>query len=166
MAKNYEMIPTEYNSVLIGIKDDKIKIEVMFDADLTGIVRKNKLFSKINDANKDDIEEYYSENDKFMYIFKNDLDNGNNEISYICMEYSTKEEDNGIIINCKNCDKFVKLDKNYERMGINNINICISHKKICVKFNILKDKVPKFLAKKLAKLIAKLIIGLREYLKK
>ena len=163
MSKNYETILIDDNSIEIGIKDNHVKIETIFNDDIISIIEENKFFKRINKANKNKIIEHYYENNKFIYVFENELNSDNNDLSYLCMEYKTKIKDKNAIIECKITDKFTKLDKHYKQIEIEELIINVEDKKIIINLKFNKHTIPLFLGKKLAKLISKLISNTKNF---
>lgn len=161
MFGDYETILTDNDSLKIGIKDNKIKIETPLNQDLSEIIRENKLFKKICKKNKNKITEHYFEDNKFIFVFNNnEFDKDNNEMSFLCMKYETTSSGNSHIIESKSIDKFKKLDKHYKQINIKNLIIIIEENKLKVKFTFDEESIPIFFGKKIGKIIGNLLENL------
>lgn len=167
-----EIIGNNLTNILITKNANNIKITSNFECrnpnEVLRLIDNNKLFKCIYKTNKDLIEEFHQQNNKIIYIFKDELDINGGNLDYLALKVNIKKSVENITIECNKTKKFI--ENNYNKMEIEylNINFNISGNKISVetKFAYVKDKIPRFLGNKLAKFIAKIMSNLFQYLEK
>lgn len=171
MSNELEIININEDNVEIFKKDNHIKIISNFNSrnkeQIFDLFRNKKIFKYIYKQNIDLIKEFHINGKltKIIYVFTDELNINGGNFDYICLKINVNLIDsNNIIIEGIKDSKFIELNKNYNKMEIDYLNIEIKNNKdkiiIETNFKFCKDKIPDFLGKKLAKIIGKIMARL------
>ena len=168
MINGFEVIHTNDDNIAILKKNNHIKIASKFKMNDTNIlfdmIKKKEIFKRIYKTNQDVVKEYHISEDsnKVIYVFHDELEINGGNLDYICLKIKINNIDhNNILVEGIKDKKFVNLDSSYNKMELEDLSISIKNNKgtfiFETNFHYNVDKIPAFLAKKLAKIIGKLI---------
>ena len=144
-------------------------ISIYFDIkdNIYDIIRDNKLFKKIFKVNRDLLKNYYNDNNKYAYVFKNITDENIDEYKYISFKTNTVWNDKyNVTITGLNSNKFFDIDDNIEKITIEkllfNIHKSDNRNVASFKLTFINGEIPMYTKKLIGKILNKCLTKFKD----